>query len=70
MFCFFVTKIANIITILTALENSIGVMRWLRLNSLFAPCALKLQCLRHTNSLEITEIVNKNLLKPNAFFMS
>ena len=59
---FFVTEIANIRTLLAALENSIDVVLCPPLVSLLTltPCTSKLQCFRPTNTLEITEIVKKS----------
>ena len=57
---FFVTKIANIRTLLAALENSIDVMLCPPVESLLTPCSSKLLCFRPTNALEITEIVTKS----------
>ena len=56
----FVTKIANIRTLLAALENSIDVMLCPPVESLLIPCTSKLLCFRPTNALEITEIVTKS----------
>ena len=57
---FFVTKIANIRTLLAALENSIYVMLCPPVESLLSPCTSKLLCFRPTNALEITEMVTKS----------
>ena len=43
------TKIANIRTLLAALENSIDVMLCPPVESLLTPCTSKLLCFRPTN---------------------
>ena len=54
------TKIANIRTLLAAMENSIDVMLCPPVESLLTPFSSKLLCFRPTNALEITKIVTKS----------
>ena len=56
---FFVTKITNIRTTLTTLENSIGDLRCPSLNSLLVPSTSKVLDFTPTTTEEITAIIKK-----------
>ena len=60
---FFVTKIANIRTLLAALD----AMLCPSIDSLLTPSTSKLQCFRPTNALEITEIVKNIFMSCQSF---